>query len=51
MVIGIGTVVAMNYPDFTLRLYGVLFILVGINIMFYVPVMRANQSVENDKVQ
>jgi hypothetical protein len=51
LVIGIGTVVAMNYPDFTLRLYGVLFILVGINIMFYVPVMRASQSVENDKAQ
>ena len=51
LVIGIGAVVAMNYPDFTLRLYGVLFILVGINIIFYVPVMRANQSVENDKVK
>jgi len=49
LVIGIGTIVAMNYPDFTLRQFGVLFILVGINVICYVPVMRVKQSVETVK--
>jgi hypothetical protein len=48
-VIGIGTVVAMNYSEFSLSLFGALFILIGINIIFYVPVIKANQSVEISK--
>lgn len=47
--IGVGTVLAMNYTKFNLQLFGALFILVGINILFYVPVMKANQSVEISK--
>ena len=40
--IGIGTVVAMNYTEFTIQIFGAMFILVGINIILYVPVMKAN---------
>ncbi len=40
LIIGIGTVVAMNYEEFSIQLFGVMFILVGINIMLYVPVMK-----------
>jgi len=42
LLIGIGTVVAMNYTEFTIQIFGALFILVGINIILYVPVMKAN---------
>jgi uncharacterized membrane protein HdeD (DUF308 family) len=40
LVTGIGTVVAMYPSKFSLEIFGVLFILVGINIILYIPVMR-----------
>lgn len=49
LLIGIGTVVAMNYTEFTLQLFGALFILVGINIILYIPIMKAKQSIEIPK--
>jgi uncharacterized membrane protein HdeD (DUF308 family) len=42
LIIGIGTVVAINYTEFTIQIFGAMFILVGINIILYVPVMKAN---------
>ena len=42
LLIGIGTVLAMNYTEFTIQIFGAMFILVGINIILYVPVMKAN---------
>lgn len=47
--IGIGTVFAMNYSDFTLEIFGVLFIMVGTNIILYVPVMKEDQFHESTK--
>ncbi len=44
LVIGIGTVVAMNYSLYTLNIFGVFFIMVGINIVLYVPVLKFNFS-------
>lgn len=41
--IGIGTIVAMNFSDITLEVFGVLFIIVGINIIFYVPIMKKKE--------
>ncbi len=38
--IGVGTVLAMNFSVFKLESFGILFILVGANIMLYVPVMK-----------
>lgn len=49
LVIGIGTAVAMNFTEFTLPIYGALFVLVGINIILYVPVMKGNQPIEIPK--
>ncbi len=43
LIIGVGTVVSMNYSEFTIQLYGALFILVGINAILYVPVMKATR--------
>jgi uncharacterized membrane protein HdeD (DUF308 family) len=47
--IGIGTITALHYTAFTLEIFGILFIIVGINILLYVPVMRAGQSIEEIK--
>ena len=40
LVVGIGTILAMSLSTFELEGFGVLFIMVGINIMLYVPVMK-----------
>lgn len=44
LVIGVVTTVAMNYPDYIIQLFGAMFILVGINIILYVPVMKDSQE-------
>ncbi len=46
LAIGVGTVAAMNFSTFTLESFGILFIMVGINIMFYVPVMKGREFSE-----
>lgn len=43
LVIGIGTLIAMNFPKFTLEGFGLLFILVGTNILLYIPVMKSEK--------
>lgn len=43
LVIGIGTVAAMSFAEFTLEIFGVLLMMVGINVMLYVPVMKERQ--------
>jgi hypothetical protein len=42
LLIGVGTITAMYYSKYTLQIFGVMFFLVGINIIFYVPIMKAN---------
>lgn len=49
LAIGIGTVVAINYSEFSVQIFSSLFIMVGINIMLYVPVMRSSYSNEIPK--
>lgn len=49
LIIGIGTIAAMNYEGYTLHAFGILFIMVGINVMLYVPIMKASQSIETEK--
>jgi uncharacterized membrane protein HdeD (DUF308 family) len=44
--IGIGTITAIYYTAFTLEIFGILFIIVGVNIILYAPVMQAGQSTE-----
>lgn len=43
---GAGTVLAMSISTFTLEGFGILFILVGINIIFYYPVMKGKELSE-----
>jgi len=44
LIVGIGTVMIMNYYDtsntLVLRAYGTLFIIIGVNILLYVPIMK-----------
>lgn len=47
LIIGFGTIIALNYTAFTLQIFGVLFIMVGIHIMLYVPVMKAHAFDKN----
>lgn len=49
LAIGIGTVIAMNFSAFTLQIFGALLVLVGINVILYVPVMRISHSIEVSK--
>jgi hypothetical protein len=44
LAIGFGTVVAINHTELTIQVFGILFILVGTNIIFYIPVMKADIS-------
>lgn len=49
LLIGIGTVVSMNFPGLVLLLDGIFFVLIGINIMLYVPIMKRN-NIYNEAV-
>lgn len=46
LAIGVGTVIAMNYSTFTLKGFGILFIIVGLNILLYVPIMKVEELSE-----
>lgn len=41
LAIGIGTVLSINSTKFTLEIFGILFIMVGANILLYAPVMKS----------
>lgn len=40
VVVGIGTVIGINYSTETLEVFGALFILVGVNMLLYVPAIK-----------
>jgi len=46
LTVGIGTIVAMYFEEYTFLVFGVLFVIVGINILFYVPVLKSFQFTE-----
>lgn len=43
LAVGIGTIVALNFSEYTLEGFGILFIIVGINIALYVPIIKAKE--------
>jgi hypothetical protein len=49
LLIGIGTVFAINNEVLAEEIFGILFILVGINTILYVPIMKARQSLETSQ--
>ncbi len=49
LAVGISTVVSMPYPDVSILVLGVLFTLVGINILLYVPIMKGGEINDNLK--
>jgi uncharacterized membrane protein HdeD (DUF308 family) len=44
LIIGVGTIFALNFTQQTLPIFGFLFILIGINSLFYIPVMKTIQE-------
>jgi uncharacterized membrane protein HdeD (DUF308 family) len=44
LLIGIGTVVAINFTDITFEVFGLLFIMIGINIVLYAPIMKGQRD-------
>jgi uncharacterized membrane protein HdeD (DUF308 family) len=50
LAIGIGTIISMNFSGSTLEGFGVLFIMVGINIVLYVPIMKVTEFNESETV-
>lgn len=50
LAVGFGTVIAMKYSEITLEIYGALFLLIGINVILYVPVMKENQLSDIPKI-
>lgn len=47
LIIGIGAVLSMMYPAYSLEIFGVQFILVGINVILYVPELKKDELNEN----
>lgn len=44
--IGIGTVVSLSFTEYTLPIFGSLFIAIGINIVCYVPIIKEKEKQE-----
>ncbi len=44
--IGLGAMISMYFSSFTLLGFGILFIMVGVNIMCYAPVMKGKEQSE-----
>lgn len=42
LVVGIGTIIIMSLQSFQLESFGILFILVGVNLVLYIPVMKVS---------
>ena len=39
-IVGLGSIVTIFYPNWTFEIFGLLFILIGLNIMLYIPIMK-----------
>jgi uncharacterized membrane protein HdeD (DUF308 family) len=44
-IVGMGALVAMNLEDIQFEILGILFIMVGINIILYVPIMKSGEEI------
>lgn len=44
LLIGIFTIVALDFKTYTIPIFGIMFILVGVNIFLYVPVMTVKKN-------
>lgn len=47
LAVGVGTIVALNDKEYSIQLFGLLFLMVVVNIMLYVPVMKQTNEVSN----
>lgn len=44
LIVGVGAVLAINFQEFTFEIFGSLFMLVGINILLYVPIIKRSSE-------
>lgn len=42
-IVGLGSIVTIFYPNWTFEIFGLLFILIGLNIMLYIPIMKTRE--------
>lgn len=47
LIIGIGAVLSMMHPEYSLEIFGFQFILVGMNVILYVPELKKDELNEN----
>jgi uncharacterized membrane protein HdeD (DUF308 family) len=40
VIVGFGSIITIFYPNWTFEIFGLLFILIGLNIMLYIPIMK-----------
>ena len=48
--IGIGAAISMYFTDYTIVGFGILFIMIGINIILYVPIMKGNEFSKSEPI-
>ena len=42
-IVGLGSIITIFYPNWTFEIFGLLFILIGLNIMLYIPIMKTRE--------
>ncbi len=42
-IVGLGSIITIFYPRWTFEIFGLLFILIGLNIMLYIPIMKTRE--------
>jgi hypothetical protein len=42
-IVGLGSIITIFYPIWTFEIFGLLFILIGFNIMLYIPIMKTRE--------
>jgi hypothetical protein len=42
-IVGLGSIITIFYPRWTFEIFGLLFILIGFNIMLYIPIMKTRE--------
>ncbi len=45
--IGFLSVTAMNFPDTTIEVFGAMFILIGVNLLLYIPILKRSQTIDS----
>lgn len=50
VLVGVGTILALNFPDYTIRGFSLIFMLVGVSVLLYKPVIKISKIYDLDPV-